>query len=65
MNIDEIKQELTRLDFQVAQAYSNMKWCQDDQHWEGDTMWYSIALDREQERDQYHQKIIQALESVE
>lgn len=62
--IDEIKQELDRLDFRVQQAYSNMQACMADGHREGDAMWYSLALDREQERDQYHARIIKALENM-
>ena len=62
--VETIQKEIDRLDFRVEQAYSNMKRCRDDDHAEGETMWYSLALDREQERDQYHQRVISALETV-
>ena len=62
--VETIQKEIDRLDFRVEQAYRNMKACIDDHNPEGDTMWYSIALDREQERDQYHQKVLTALGSV-
>ena len=62
--VETIQKEIDRLDFRVEQAYSNMKRCVDDDHREGETMWYSLALDREQERDQYHQKVLTALGSV-
>jgi hypothetical protein len=63
--IEKIEQQLRQHDFGIEQAYSSMKRCRDDDHLEGETMWYSIALDREQARDLYHQQLLAALDSVE
>ena len=63
--IEKIEQQLRQHDFGIEQAYRNMKACIDDHHLEGETMWYSIALDREQARDLYHQQLLAALDSVE
>ena len=63
-SIEEIEQQLRQHDFGVREAYSHMKRCRDDDHLEGETMWYSIALDREQARDLYHQQLISTLEDM-
>ena len=54
---DQILSELNRLKFSMQQAYSAAAACEEDFDPEGSTMWFSIALDREQAFDQYVQQL--------
>ena len=50
---EQILTQLRRLDFSVRSAYSAAAACEEDFDPEGSTMWFSIALDREQALNQY------------
>lgn len=50
---EQILTQLRRLDFSVRSAYSAAQACDVDSDPHGSTMWFSIALDREQALNQY------------
>ena len=55
--MESIEKNLRERQFRIERAYSNMKWCLDDGHLEGETMWYSIAQDLEEEFEKYVQEV--------
>ena len=46
--IDKNIRDPEQIKYKIQRAYSNMQKCDVDGHYEGSTMWYSIALDWEE-----------------
>ena len=64
MTTDEIITHIEHLEDRIHVAYANMKSCRDDDHLEGEDMWYSIALDREEDLKTYVQQVRNHIETA-